>query len=142
MRLMDGHYQIAKNCGTGVETIEKFYAAHMKNTLGAASINVGRPKPTPRAGRWPAKNADADCETFSVSPCAPAAGALIGAYPQETVTHFLSIKGPPDWRLRHPIQCRSAHSRRRADKGIGPEGLCRFDSGHRHQSHWLTLAPI
>jgi hypothetical protein len=50
MRLMEGAdiYQIAKNCRTTVEMIEKFYAAHIKNTLDAASINVRRPKPAPR----------------------------------------------------------------------------------------------
>jgi integrase len=51
MRLMEGAdiYQIAKNCRTSVEMIEKFYAAHIKSTLDAASINVRRPKPvTPR----------------------------------------------------------------------------------------------
>jgi integrase len=44
MRLMEGAdiYQIAKNCRTSVEMIEKFYAAHIKNTLDAASINVRR----------------------------------------------------------------------------------------------------
>jgi len=33
-------YQIAKNCRTSVEMIEKFYAAHIKSTLDAAAINV------------------------------------------------------------------------------------------------------
>ena len=49
MRLMEGAdiYQIAKNCRTSVEMIEKFYAAHIKNTLDAAAINVLRPKPAP-----------------------------------------------------------------------------------------------
>jgi integrase len=44
MRLMEGAdiYQIAKNCRTSVEMIEKFYAAHIKNTLDAAAINVMR----------------------------------------------------------------------------------------------------
>ncbi len=47
MRLMEGAdiYQIAKNCRTSVEMIEKFYAAHIKSTLDAASINVRRAKP-------------------------------------------------------------------------------------------------
>ena len=46
MRLMEGAdiYQIAKNCRTSVEMIEKFYAAHIKNTLDAAAINVRRPR--------------------------------------------------------------------------------------------------
>src|SRR5208337_4782316 len=47
MRLMEGAdiYQIAKNCRTSVEMIEKFYAAHLKHTLDAAAINVMKPKP-------------------------------------------------------------------------------------------------
>ena len=42
MRLMDGAdiYQIAKNCRTSVEMIEKYYAAHIKTNLNAAAINV------------------------------------------------------------------------------------------------------
>ena len=39
-------YQIAKNCRTSVEMIEKYYASHIKNTLDAAAINVRKPKPT------------------------------------------------------------------------------------------------
>jgi integrase len=52
MRLMEGAdiYQIAKNCRTSVEMIEKFYAAHIKNTLDAAAINVRRSKPTSHRG--------------------------------------------------------------------------------------------
>jgi hypothetical protein len=42
-------YQVAKNCRTSVEMIEKFYAAHIKNTLDAAAINIRRPKPTSKA---------------------------------------------------------------------------------------------
>jgi len=38
-------YQIAKNCRTSVEMIEKFYVSHIKNTLDAAAINVRKPKP-------------------------------------------------------------------------------------------------
>jgi hypothetical protein len=37
-------YQIAKNCRTSVEVIEKYYAVHLKNTLDAAAINVRRGK--------------------------------------------------------------------------------------------------
>ena len=45
-RLMEGAdiYQVAKNCRTSVEMIEKFYAAHLKNTLDAAAINVRKPR--------------------------------------------------------------------------------------------------
>jgi len=47
MRLMEGAdiYQIAKNCRTSVEMIEKYYASHIKNTLDASAINVRKPKP-------------------------------------------------------------------------------------------------
>jgi integrase len=46
MRLMEGAdiYQIAKNCRTSVEMIERFYAAHIKSTLDAAAINTIKPK--------------------------------------------------------------------------------------------------
>jgi len=45
-RLMEGAdiYQIAKNCRTSVEMIEKHYAVHLKNSLDAAAINVRRPR--------------------------------------------------------------------------------------------------
>jgi integrase len=46
LRLMEGAdiYQIAKNCRTSVEMIQKHYAAHIKNTLNAAEINKRRSK--------------------------------------------------------------------------------------------------
>lgn len=49
IRLMEGAdiYQIAKNCRTSVEMIEKFYAAHLKTTLDASAINVRRARPNP-----------------------------------------------------------------------------------------------
>src|ERR1700691_961601 len=45
-RLMEGAdiYQIAKNCRTSVEMIEKYYASHIKTNLNAAAINIMRPK--------------------------------------------------------------------------------------------------
>src|SRR5437763_14865690 len=45
-RLMEGAdiYQIAKNCRTSVEMIEKYYASHIKTSLDAVAINVMRPK--------------------------------------------------------------------------------------------------
>jgi integrase len=54
MRLTEGAdiYQIAKNCRTSVEMIQRFYAAHIMNSLDAAAINVMRP--TPRQRRKPA----------------------------------------------------------------------------------------
>ena len=59
MRLMEGAdiYQIAKNCRTSVEMIEKFYAAHIKNTLDAAAINVRRPR-SPKAPKKPLRGRD------------------------------------------------------------------------------------
>jgi hypothetical protein len=35
-------YQIAKNCRTSVEMIEKYYASHISTTPDAAAINVRR----------------------------------------------------------------------------------------------------
>lgn len=35
-------YQIAKNCRTSVEMIEKFYAVHIQNQIDAAAVNVRR----------------------------------------------------------------------------------------------------
>lgn len=42
MRLLEGAdiYQIAKNCRTSVEMIEKHYAAHIKDMIDAEAINV------------------------------------------------------------------------------------------------------
>jgi integrase len=46
LRLMEGAdiYQIAKNCRTSVEMIEKYYASHIKTSLDSVAINVMRPK--------------------------------------------------------------------------------------------------
>ncbi len=43
-RLLEGAdiYQIAKNCRTSVEMIEKHYAVHLKNAIDTAAINVRR----------------------------------------------------------------------------------------------------
>jgi integrase len=50
LRLMEGAdiYQIAKNCRTSVEMIEKFYAAHIKNVIDAAAVNVRKGRPDER----------------------------------------------------------------------------------------------
>ena len=47
LRLLEGAdiYQIAKNCRTSVEMIEKHYAAHIKTQLDAAAINVRKRPP-------------------------------------------------------------------------------------------------
>ena len=62
LRLMEGAdiYQIAKNCRTSVEMIEKYYAAHIKNMIDAAAVNVRRersndPPPKRRANAKRAK---------------------------------------------------------------------------------------
>lgn len=46
IRLLQGAdiYQVAKNCRTSVEMIEKFYAIHLKNTLDASAINIRKPQ--------------------------------------------------------------------------------------------------
>ncbi|MEO1502305.1 MAG: hypothetical protein AAFS08_17200 [Pseudomonadota bacterium] len=48
-RLLEGAdiYQIAKNCRTSVEMIEKHYAVHLKNALDAAAINVRKSRAKP-----------------------------------------------------------------------------------------------
>jgi integrase len=54
MRLMEGAdiYQIAKNCRTSVEMIEKYYAVHIRTALDIAAINVRRERPgKDKAGR-------------------------------------------------------------------------------------------
>ena len=58
LRLMEGAdiYQIAKNCRTSVEMIEKFYAAHIKNMIDAAAVNVMKARPN---GRAPKRKANA-----------------------------------------------------------------------------------
>lgn len=53
MRLMEGAdiYQIANNCRTSVQMIEQYYAAHIKDRLNTALINVERPKAVRRASK-------------------------------------------------------------------------------------------
>jgi len=57
MRLMDGAdiYQIAQNCRTSVEMIEKYYISHIKNTLVSA-INVRKLKPANKTSPAPARD--------------------------------------------------------------------------------------
>lgn len=45
-RLMEGAdiYQVAKNCRTSVEMIQKYYADHIKTLINAAAVNVRRKK--------------------------------------------------------------------------------------------------
>jgi integrase len=48
-RLLEGAdiYQIAKNCRTSVEMIEKHYVAHLKDMLDTSLINVRKPRQKP-----------------------------------------------------------------------------------------------
>jgi hypothetical protein len=57
MRLMEGAdiYQIAKNCRTSVEMIEKYYASHIKDRLDTTAINVRRRKPRKKTNATKAK---------------------------------------------------------------------------------------
>ena len=60
LRLMEGAdiYQVAKNCRTSVEMIEKYYASHIKNTLDAAAINVRKATPLTKRKDPPARTND------------------------------------------------------------------------------------
>ena len=53
LRLLEGAdiYQVAKNCRTSVEMIQKFYAVHLKHNLDASAINVRRPRLKPKSSR-------------------------------------------------------------------------------------------
>ena len=46
-RLLEGAdiYQVAKNCRTSVEMIEKHYAAHLKDMIDVSLVNVRKKKP-------------------------------------------------------------------------------------------------
>ncbi|HEY2034426.1 MAG TPA: hypothetical protein VGH02_12135 [Rhizomicrobium sp.] len=53
LRLLEGAdiYQVAKNCRTSVEMIEKFYAAHLKNMIDAAAVNVMKKRSNDRPSK-------------------------------------------------------------------------------------------
>jgi len=53
LRLLEGAdiYQVAKNCRTSVEMIEKYYGRHLKNNIDASAVNVRRARPKPVATR-------------------------------------------------------------------------------------------
>ena len=50
LRLLEGAdiYQVAKNCRTSVEMIEKHYARHLVNNIDTAAVNVMKSKPKPK----------------------------------------------------------------------------------------------
>ncbi|MEL6769424.1 MAG: site-specific integrase [Pseudomonadota bacterium] len=59
-RLLEGAdiYQVAKNCRTSVEMIERHYAAHLKDMIDTSLVNVMRPKkPKPPIAEEPASDA-------------------------------------------------------------------------------------
>jgi integrase len=62
LRLLEGAdiYQVAKNCRTSVEMIEKFYAAHLKNMIDAAAVNVMKKRSNDRPSK---RGADAKRKT-------------------------------------------------------------------------------
>ena len=51
LRLLEGAdiYQVAKNCRTSVEMIEKYYGRHLKNNIDASAVNVRKARPKPVA---------------------------------------------------------------------------------------------
>lgn len=53
LRLLEGAdiYQVAKNCRTSVEMIEKFYGRHLKNNIDASAVNVRKAKPPKATAR-------------------------------------------------------------------------------------------
>jgi len=53
LRLLEGAdiYQVAKNCRTSVEMIEKFYGRHLKNNIDASAVNVRKARPKPVASK-------------------------------------------------------------------------------------------
>lgn len=53
LRLLEGAdiYQVAKNCRTSVEMIEKYYGRHLKNNIDASAVNVRKARPKPAATR-------------------------------------------------------------------------------------------
>ncbi len=59
LRLLEGAdiYQVAKNCRTSVEMIEKFYGRHLKNNIDASAVNVRKARPKPPVVRKKAAKA-------------------------------------------------------------------------------------
>jgi integrase len=53
LRLLEGAdiYQVAKNCRTSVEMIEKYYGRHLKNNIDASAVNVRKVRPKPVTAR-------------------------------------------------------------------------------------------
>ncbi len=49
-------YQVAKNCRTSVEMIEKYYASHIKTSLDAAAINIRKKKASKKSSKEPRRD--------------------------------------------------------------------------------------
>ena len=66
LRLMEGAdiYQVAKNCRTSVDMIEKFYASHIKTRLDTAAINVTK-TPTRKAPSGPLVAGERPCDDLA-----------------------------------------------------------------------------
>ena len=58
LRLMEGAdiYQVAKNCRTSVEMIEKYYASHIKTSIDAAAVNIGKKKVSKKPAKEPRRD--------------------------------------------------------------------------------------
>jgi hypothetical protein len=67
-------YQVAKNCRTSVEMIEKHYAAHIKNTIDAGAVNVMRSKAV-RAAEKQVRNGASQTARMHDKPSRPAGPA-------------------------------------------------------------------
>ena len=121
LRLLEGAdiYQIAKNCRTSVEMIEKYYAAHIKTNLDAAAINVMKPRPKKdkRKDARTRKTADASHGLWQVC-------FSLAAKPTESPLDYAMIyrrAGVAEWQTRRTQtklecspgnrRCRTAQSR-------------------------------
>lgn len=81
LRLMEGAdiYQVAKNCRTSVEMIEKHYAAHIKDMIDASAVNVVRSKAV-RAAERKAKEAAKQGEDVAHKSSQPSGLARAGKF--------------------------------------------------------------
>jgi hypothetical protein len=62
-------YQVAKNCRTSVEMIEKFYVRHLKNNTDASAVNVRKAKPPKVAARKKGRDANGISQVADVCRC-------------------------------------------------------------------------
>ncbi len=71
LRFMEGAdiYQVAKNCRTSVEMIEKFYASHIKTALDASAINVRKASVARKEPSAPKALANAEAPSWRTPFC-------------------------------------------------------------------------